>query len=98
MIHLIVPLPQKVVGSREDTCRHLNEMFTVMRVTCAIMHGVLTHMQVTLEKIALLDPVFDTADTVKTFEEVGDPVPGEVTTVVKLRLYVCMHVCMYVCM
>ena len=49
-------------------------------------------MQVTLEKIALLDPVFDTADTVGTFEEVGDPVPGEGTTVVNLRLYVCMYV------
>ena len=93
MIHLIVPLPQIVVGSREDTCRHLNELFTVMRVACVIIHGLLTHMQVTLEKIALLDPVFDTVDTVGTFEEVGDPVPVEETTVVKITL-VCMYVCM----
>jgi len=52
-------------------------------------------MQVTLEKIALLDPVFDTVDTVGTWEEVGDPVPVEETTVVKITL-VCMYVCMYV--
>ena len=49
-------------------------------------------MQVTLEKIALLDPVFDTVDTVGTWEEVGDPVPGEETTAVKITL-VCMYVC-----
>ena len=54
-------------------------------------------MQVTLEKIAILDPVFDTVDTVGTFEEVGDPVPVEETTVVKITL-VCMYVCMYLCM
>ena len=88
MIHLIVPLPQIVVGSREDTS---------MRVAGAVIHGLLAHMQVTLEKNALLDPVFDTVDTAGTFEEVGDPVPVEEMSVVKITL-VCMYVFMYLCM
>ena len=44
-----------------------------------------THMQVTLEKIAVLDPVFDTFDAVGTFDEVGDPVPGEETLLVRIH-------------
>ena len=51
-----------------------------------------SHIQVTLEKRALLDPVFDTFDTVGTFEEVGDAVPAEETVLVR------MHACMYMCM
>ena len=42
-------------------------------------------MQVTLEKIAVLDPVFDTFDAVGAFDEVGDPVPGEAKFLVRMH-------------
>ena len=46
-------------------------------------------MQLTLEKKAILDPVFDTPDTLGVIEVVGDPVPGEHTILVH------MSACMY---
>ena len=42
-------------------------------------------MQVTLEKIAVLDPVFDTFDAVGAFDEVGDTVPAEQTAIVRVH-------------
>ena len=42
-------------------------------------------MQVTLEKIAVLDPVFDTFDAVGAYEEVGDTVPAEKTLIVRMH-------------
>ena len=49
------------------------------------MQGLLTRIQVTLEKIAVLDPVFNTFDTVGAFDEVGDPAPTENTLVVRMH-------------
>ena len=46
-------------------------------------------MQVTLEKIAVLDPIFDTIDAVGAFDEVGDPAPAEDTIMVQLYSGLC---------
>ena len=65
-------------------------------------------MQVTFEKIAILDPVFDTLDSVGTFDEVGDPPPVEETLGVRMyasirgiNVYLSLHIYMnqtvYVC-
>ena len=50
-------------------------------------------MQVTLEKIAVLDPVFDTLDAVGAFDEVGDPVPAEETLIVRIHASLLWIVC-----
>ena len=69
-------------------------------------------MQVTLEKIAVLDPVFDTFDAVGAFDEVGDPAPAEKTLLVRMHanilwilctcisiyLYLSLHVYIYIYM
>ena len=49
-------------------------------------------MQVTLEKIAVLDPVFDTFDAVGAYEEVGDPVPGEAKIMVWMQVYCGLYI------
>ena len=60
-----------------------------------------THMQVTLEKIAVLDPVFDTFDAVGAYEEVGDLAPTEKTLLVRMHasilriLYIYTHIYIY---
>ncbi len=42
-------------------------------------------MKVMIEKIAVLDPVFDTFDAVGDYEEVGDLVPAEETFLVRMH-------------
>ena len=54
------------------------------------MHGLLTHIQITLEKKALLDSFFDTPDAVGAVEVVGDPVPTEDTLLVRALISVYM--------
>ena len=53
-------------------------------------------MQVTLEKIAVLDPIFDTFDAVGAFDEVGGPVPGEETLLVRMHASLLWIVCIYI--
>ena len=50
-------------------------------------------MQVTLEKIAVLDPIFDSFDAVGAYEEVGDPVPGEAKILVRMHASLLWIVC-----
>ena len=52
-----------------------------------------THMQVTLEKIAVLDPVFDTFDAVGAFDEVGDPASAEETLLVRMHASILWILC-----
>ena len=61
-----------------------------------------THMHVTLEKIAVFDPVFDTLDAVGAYEEVGDPVPGEAKILVRMHasllwIVYLYTICVYTC-
>ena len=48
----------------------------------------LAHIQITLEKKAILDPLFDTSDTLGAIEVVGGTVPGD-------TILVHMIACMY---
>ena len=50
-------------------------------------------MQVTLEKSAVLDPVFDTFDAVGAYEEVGDTVPGEAKLLVRMHASLLWIIC-----
>ncbi len=54
-------------------------------------------MQVTLEKIAVLDPVFDTFDALWAFDEVGDTVATEKTLLVRMHASILWIVCISIC-